>query len=397
MRGIVKFLLTLIVILVFAWLGLWWYAQGRLQNGFNNWAAARAAQGWKISYGAIHRGSSPLRAVVSFDNLTVSPPPGRNGDVATMSLPSFALRIEAANPLLLHNDVPNKISISVSGLNTDAAFNFGSIASTVALDPNALFSQGESPVRGGDLAASNIDILASQGSLLVLHIDNLAAHYAVNRQATAGQWAYNGSASMDGIALSPLLTRIASIPFNGKITHLDYALQLSGPVPDGLQTLPAQVQAAKGDKIAEQKLIIPVLHKWAAQGGNGNLSLHLTIGPSTASADAAVKFDANLQPGGTANLTADHLDAFTAAVTNAYPQAQGRIDQAMAQLTPYITTTDQGGQTLGLHVTYGPGAVNINGNKVAGQPKVDWNALENPPPPPPTAPGDGSGAASSTP
>jgi hypothetical protein len=108
-----------------------------------------------------------------------------------------------------------------------------------------------------------------------------------------------------------------------------------------------------------------------------------------------VKFDANVQPSGTADLTADHLDEFTGAITNAYPQVQDTISQAEAQLSPYLSTTGTGGQTLGMNVTYGPPGVTINGQKVADMPPVNWDALENPPPAP--APDDGSGAGSPTP
>jgi len=113
------------------------------------------------------------------------------------------------------------------------------------------------------------------------------------------------------------------------------------------------------------------------------------VGPSTLSADAAVQFDANVQPSGTADLTADHLDAFSAAVTAAYPQVQDNVNQIEAQLSPYLSTTDDGGQVLTIHLIYGSGAVSINGQKVSDMPPIDWDMLENPPA---QAAGDGSGA-----
>jgi hypothetical protein len=381
MRAIVKFLLSLIVVLALVWLGLWWYAQGRLQAGFEGWAEQQATNGIKISYSSIQRGTSPLQALVTIQNMVMTLPPAANGDTGTITLPSLALRIDAATPAVFHTDLPNKILVQI-GSNIDAAINTGSIAVSENLDPNAMFNKAVYPFRGGDLSATNVDILASQGSLLVLHIDTIAGHSDINANAGPSDTAMASTTSFDGIALSPILTRIASIPFDGKIGHLALGLTLSGPVPDGLQGLIAQIRANAHDPVAQQKLIMPVIHKWAAQGGNGSASLALTIGPTVANADGNIKFDANLQPEGTANVTATHLDQFFATITNAYPQLQADAAQIQAQLTPYLTTTTQDGQTLTVHTTYGNGTVTINGQKAADLPPVNWTTLENPPPTP---------------
>jgi hypothetical protein len=258
-----------------------------------------------------------------------------------------------------------------------------------------LFNKSAYPFRGGDFAATNMDILASEGSLLVLHIDSITGHEDLSLGAGANDTALSSTTSFTGIALSPLLTKVAQIPFDGKVQNLSMGVKLSGPVPDDIAGLAAQIRAA-GSPAAQYKLVIPVVHKWASQGGSGALNLGLAIGPSTAKADLAVKFDANAQPSGTGDLSADHLDAFTAAITNAYPQMQGAISQAEAQLTPYLTTTATGGQALGMALAYGKPGITINGQKVADMPPVDWATLENPPPPAPATPGDGSGADSPT-
>jgi hypothetical protein len=391
MRAVIKFLLGLILVLAIAWVGLWWYAEGRLQNGFESWADTQATAGWKITYTALNRGTSPTQALLTITDLTLTPPADAAGETGTITLPGLALRIDALNPLVFHIDLPNKISVAV-GNNVGLAINTSSIAITETLDPNALLNKAAYPFRGGDFAATNMDILASEGSLLVLHIDSISGHEDINPAAGNADTALASTAKFSGIALSPLFTKVAQIPFNGQVSSLSLGIILSGPVPDDLHGLVAQINAAtaSGGVAAQQKIVIPVVRKWASQGGSGSMSLGLTIGPSTAKADAAVKFDANLQPAGTADLSADHLDEFTAAITSAYPQVQDTISQAEAQLTPYLTTTAAGGQTLGLNATYGPPGITINGAKVADMPPVNWDALENPPP---AAPGDGSGAA----
>jgi hypothetical protein len=396
MRAVIKFLGTLVVVLAIAWVGFWWYAQGRLESGFNAWADGLAAQGWKIGYATEQRGTSPASAVLRFTNLTVTSPPDAQGLNGTFTLPTLALRIDALNPLVLHTDLPDKIGVNI-GNNIDAAVTFSSVQASATLDPHVIFKGGDYPYRSQAFSASGIDILASQGSLLVLHIDNVAGHTALNPEAGADSLAYAGTDTFSGIAVSPLMTRLLSIPFGGKIDQLNLAMNVSGPVPAGLPQLVVQVKALNGDELAQQRLAVPVLHKWAAAGGNANIQFGLTVGPTTLAADGAVKFDSSAQPSGTGNLTANHLEQLTAAITNAYPGTADTIAQAAAQLSPYLSSTPQDGQVLTIHAVYGGGTVTVNGQKTGDMQPIDWQKLENPQPPAPppaAAPGDGSGADS---
>ena len=379
MRGVITFLFTLVVILVLAWVGAWWYLQSRIQSGFQDWAEKQATHGITIAYSGLQRGTSPTQALVTVTNLTITLPQQPDGVQPVVTLPTLGLRIEMTSPTVFHADLPNKISVN-AGANIDVAMNSGSIGLSENLDPNALMNKAVYPFKGGDFAATDVDFLASSGSLLVLHLDSLTGHADINLNATTGQPALAETITINGLALSPLMTKIASIPFDGKINQFGLTLNLSGPVPPQIYTLPDQLKAAGTDEVAQQKLLIPIIHQWASQGGAGSLGLTLAIGPSTASTDAAIKFDANLQPEGTANLTANHLDAFSNAITTAYPQIAGTIAAAEAQLTPYITTDPTSGQTLTMHATYGAGAININGTKIAPLPPIDWTTLENPPP-----------------
>ena len=133
------------------------------------------------------------------------------------------------------------------------------------------------------------------------------------------------------------------------------------------------------------------LHDWAAHGGTGNAGIDLAIGPSTLHAAGDVAFDSKVQPQGHANLIADHLDAFAAAIIAAYPQVQDTVNAMEARLSPYLSSTPHDGQTLTFKATYGNGAVMVNGQKVGSLPPLDWSQWETAPPP--QAPGDGSGAA----
>jgi len=388
MRTIIKTLLTLAVLVAIAWLGLWYYAQARLQSGVQSWVARMQSQGdIKISYDSMSPGTSPLAASVSLANVAVTIQPDPSSPPVILTLPSFALRIDAASPLVLHVGLPAQVNLNTP--RADLAITTGSDTLAEQLDLHAILNHEPNPFKASDALASNINILASSGSLLLLHIDSLAAHGTVNRNAGANANALTVSETLKGIALSPLLTRLASIPFGGKVSELDFGLNLSGPVPDNWSGIMAQINALPpGDNNDRGKIAIQTIHGWAAQGGNGNSSLTLILGPTTLAANGTVKFDSNAQPSGTASLTADHLDAFSTAITNAYPQTQNTINALQARLSPDLSSTDAGGQTLNMQVTYGNGSVTVNGqtNKLA---PINWNMLENPPPP---APGDGSGA-----
>jgi hypothetical protein len=381
MRAVMTFLFTLLLVVVVVWLGLWWYLQGRLQSGVEGWAENQAAHGITVAYSSLQRGTNPTVAEITLTNLTITLPQQPSGAQPVVTLPTLALRMNMTSLTTLHADLPTKISVNAGG-NFDLVMNSGSIGLSENLDSGALFNKDVYPFKGGDFAATDVDFLASSGSLLVLHLDSLTGHADINVNATAAQPALAETVTMGGMALSPLMTKIASIPFDGKINQLGFSLTLSGPVPPQIYTIEEQLRAAAKDEVAQQKLIMPIVHQWASQGGNGSLGLNLSIGPSTANADAAIKFDANIQPEGTGSLTADHLDAFTNAITAAYPQVAGTIAAGEAQLTPYIATDAQTGQTLTMHATYGAGSVAINGTKVGPLPPLDWTTLENPPPAP---------------
>jgi len=389
MRTILNFVLALVVLLVAAWVGLWWYAQGRMQAGLTSWVAQISTNpDIKASYAGVSRGVSPLAATVTLTNLTFTLQPAASQSPITITLPSVTERINAGNPLLVHIDLPSQINFSAA--RGDAAVTFGSIDVAEHLDPAALFHSNVQPFSGNDITASDISLLASSGSLQVLHINSLALHGLINRDANSSEAALDATETFNGISLSPLLTRLASVPFNGQVAQFAFSTSLSGPLPANWQGILAQINALPaGDLADRRKITFTALHDWAAAGGNGKLSITMQVGPSTLNADAAVQFDANVQPSGTADLTADHLDAFSAAVTASYPQVQDNVNQIEAELSPYLSTTNDAGQVLTIHLIYGNGGVSINGQKVSDMPPVDWDLLENPPA---TAPGDGSGA-----
>jgi hypothetical protein len=391
MRAVIKPLVAIVLVVVVAWLGLWWYAQRQLQEGFTAWANGLSSSGdVQVSYGSIEHSGSPLVAMLTVNNLRVAVQPSPTATPLVITLPAFAMQIDAAAPLLLHLDLPNHINISAG--HGDFVLTFGSIAQTEQLDLSALLHREPAPFSAVDTRAQNINLLASSGSLMVLHADSYQAHSTFNRHAGAGQSAFASNGALTNIAASPLLTRIASIPFDGRIAYLGWKLNINGPEPADWATLAARYRAVPAnDADGRMRVMTRALHDWAAHGGSGAGSIDLAIGPSTLQAAGDVAFDAKVQPQGRASLIADHLDAFTAAILASYPQLQDTVRAMEARLSPYLSSTPHGGQTLTLKATYGNGAVMVNGKKVGNLPPIDWSQLETPPPP--QAPGDGSGAA----
>jgi len=380
MRIILPVLAALLLILALIWGGTWWYAENQMQasieKNFNN----NSNPQYQASYDSLARGTSPLTASVTLTNLRFTSGGNPTTGPVTITLPTLTYRIDALNPSVFHLDLPAQIAITTS--RGDADVTIGSSAVSAIMDLPAALA-GKTPfITGTDFTLHDISILAN-GSLKVMHIDTIGVHETINKSAGAGQMLLQAQENFDGLALSPLLTRLANIPFNGTITHLGINFNISGPLPADYA---ARVQTYKDnagtDPTTAFKSAESLGHEWASAGGNANASLTLIIGPSTLNMAGTVKFDSSQQPEGTADVTANHLDAFSSAILNAYPQVQTNINQLEARLSPYLSSTDADGQLLTVHVTYGNTMININGQPAAPLPPLDWNYTPSPPPVP---------------
>ncbi|MBB5372084.1 DUF2125 domain-containing protein [Acidocella aromatica] len=393
MRGIFKLLAGIVVALAVVWAGLWWYAQTRLQAVLKAYAAEMtpADGSSSLSYDRISGGGFPFsaKATIANPNLTVPLPGSQIPGPLALNVAYVTLRIDLLNPLVLHIDVPDKITGHVP--QGEGAVTFTSFDATAKLSPAALFNPHVFAVSGVDTTITGVNVLASSGSLQVLHIDSIRTHQAVLPSASPAQTGLTLTEDFQGISLPGWLTQLLRVPFKGQVAHLGINLALSGPLdwPALSQQLQATPQGPERTRV-----LVNALHGWANQGGNGTGSLNLVAGPTTLSAAGTVKFDTNVQPNGTVDVTADHLDALTAAITASYPQAQDSINQIEAQLAPYISASATGGQELTIHATYGSSGIMANGTKLGEMPPLDWSLLTSPPPA--QAPGDGSGAAAGT-
>jgi len=397
MRGIARLLLGVVVVLAVAWGGLWWYTEGRLHDMLATNAGLRDTNDGSsmVSYDSITKGSNPLTASATLHNLRWSLSAPGEDTPSVISMAQVTVWIDAFNPLVMHLGLPNRIDVSTPrGV---GSATFGSIAISMGLDPHALFNRKIYAVTGQTMAIHDINGLVA-GSFPVVHIDDIAGHETINAGAGPTQTALTAEDSIDGVSLPSALVMLAHVPFGGKIAHIGFNMSFSGPADwAGLMQQLHTPQLSEQDK---RKLVVQAAHNWAENGGNGKASMNVALGPSTLNAGGTVAFDANAQPNGTADVDANHLDAFTTSLINAYPQLQQSIVNIEAQLSPYLATTDAGGQVLNVQVAYGKPGVVVNGTRKADMPPLDWATLENPPAPVAPvvqAPGDGSGAATAAP
>lgn len=387
MRGFIKTLAGLIILVALIWLGVWLYAEMRLKQlvsaEINRINSSGVAQ---ISYDKLTTSRSPLVASVALANPRWN---DLSAPQVAVSAASFGAHINLLNPLKLYVDMP--LSIAVTTPKASGAITFTVADITERLSPSLWLGHTDNPVTGGDARFAGINLLASNGSLRVAQIGTLVLHEEVNAKAGPGQTALAMQEAMDNFSLSPIIARLINLPFGGQIAHLGTSVTLSGPLD---WPSIAKQAAALPDDNARHKFMLETIHQWALAGGSGQGKINLILGPSQFAADGSVTFDKQAQPSGTADLTADHLDAFTSALTDSYPGLQDWVSQFEARFSDYLSTTQDGGQMLAMHTVYGKNGVVVNGKKTGDLPPLDWNKLINPPPPPPVAPGDGSGAAS---
>ncbi|WP_298223681.1 DUF2125 domain-containing protein [Acidocella sp.] len=388
MRSFIKGLVGLVILVALVWLGLWLYANMRLKQlvtaEINHVNASGTAH---ISYHNITTSHSPILASVTVSQPRWTSQPDPSVPAVTASAVSLGAHVSLLHPLTLHMDMP--LTITISSSEASGALTFEAADITETLSPSIWLGNSTNPVSSGNAHFEGVNLLASNGSLEVAKIGALTLHESLNAKAGPSQTALDLQEDMHHFSLSPILTRLLNLPFDGKIEHISLSGQLSGPLD--WRSI-AEQEANFQDQDQRDKFMLKTLHQWAMAGGSGHGSLSLKLGPSRFKADGKIAFDKAGQPSGKMDLTADHLDQFTNALTGSYPGLQGWVSQIEARLSPYLSTTSDGGQVLTMHTVYGKNGIVVNGQKTSSPPSLDWNMLLNPPHSP--APNNASGAAS---
>lgn len=390
MRHFIKGLIGAVILVIIAWLGIWFYAEIRLKqlvaaqiNALNNSSAE------KVTYDRMISSRSPLVASVTLLRPTLSAQFSSELPSVTISAARIGAHVDLLHPLTLHVDIPLSITISTGG--TAQILTFASADMTETLTP-ALWRGGTlNPISGGEADFADINLLASNGSLQVLHIDRLTSHETLNAQASNSQTALSLTGEMRNFRISPLLVRLFNIPFSGTLSRASTSLTLSGPL--NWEQITRQ-SAALQTEAQSDHFLLQTTHDWAKAGGHAQGSLNLWLGPSHLQANLKLGFDQQVQPKGTLDVYADHIGQFANDVATSYPGLQGWISQIVMILAPYLSNTAQNGQVLTMHTLYGQTGVFTNGQQTGTLPYLNWTNLLNGAPLPAFAPGDGSGADS---
>lgn len=383
MRGFLRFILVLLAVLVIAWIGAWWYLEGRLVVGFRQMEAQLRANGWQVTHGAVTRGNSPLVARFGVADLKLVPP--ANGAMAQpeLTLPQAGAHIGIGDWSILHIDLPLKSTMALRDGPSFAA-EFTSLAADYRIDPGAYFRAGRNPVHGGDLVATGFRLDSANTNFTLFSISSLISHASFDQSAGAGKTAFSVQEQIGGMALSPIFVTLAHMPFNGKVSSVSVDLRLSGPVPANLQAVSQRVgaaaEAAPRNPQALLRAAAPAIQAWAKQGGHGGFSLGLGLGPAVAHAAGSFGFDHSLQPRGQADVEANSLGEFLADIASAYPSMIGQISAITAGLQPYMVKSANGAQQLKAKLVLAKGRLTANGGQIAQVPPVDWAKLAASPP-----------------
>jgi hypothetical protein len=266
---------VLVLTILAAGHGLVWRWMGsQLQAGFDDWAAVRRAQGWRITYGVPVRGGWPLAATLALPQFRLE------GGAATLpgglDWQAEALLLQVALPRLdrLVVEAPGRTRLRLGPL--EIPFAVDQLRATLPLERNVL-------PREANVAAERLRLGTLAGTVEIRSAD---LTIATRLTATEGEPAVElGIAATEVDLPAGLVAGTPALAALGrKIASLSLDLALTGPVP------PGRGPAAKAEA-------------WRDGGGTLELrGLDLAWGPATANATATLTLDEALQPMGAGSL-----------------------------------------------------------------------------------------------
>lgn len=371
MWRVIKWLAGAIIVIILAWLGIWFYAEMRLQQVVEaklNQINASGVQ--RVVYDQLITSRSPLVAGLTLVNpeLKITFDPSEPPIVASTA--RISANINLLHPLTLHINLSPRIMIN--NASTNGVLTFAKTYITETLNPAVWQGNTKNPITSGLASFTGITLLASDGSLEVAQIDKLTLHETLNAKANKDHTALALTQNIQNFRLSPLLVKLFDLPFSGQINSLSASLVLSGPL-DWQQIAKQEADIQNGDQRVQ--FLQQHLYQWALAGGHARGSLDMWVGPSWLRSNFTLGFDKQIQPEGKAEIFVNYLDQFTNALITAYPGLQTWNSQVQAALSPYISSTPQDGKVLRLHIHYGQQSVFVNDQKTGTIPVINWQTL----------------------
>ncbi len=308
----------------------WYWATGRLTEGFAAWEQARRAEGWTVRSGPPHPAGWPLSASVVVPRLTLSfvPPAGEPRLTWRAERLIVSVRADAPEQLRLRPLGAQSVAL---GDGAAVAYRADSLLATVPLEAGARTGTATALVRGlrsGDAAAG-----AAIGSARL--------HLRWDETAGAHRTAVSLRVDVRAVRLPagvrwPLGRQVAAFALHGT---------LDGPVPP------------PGDPAAR-------LRAW--QHGDGRMvvrHLDLRWGPLNASLEARLGLDRALQPTGTGQAVvsgyAHTLD--TLAANGALPNDAALAGKALLSVMASPPGADGAPSEITLPLTLKDGVLSLRG------------------------------------
>ncbi|MFC0387994.1 DUF2125 domain-containing protein [Muricoccus vinaceus] len=251
----------------------WNWMGGRLQAGFDAWAAARRAQGWRIEHAAPVRGGWPLSATLRLPDFSMS------GGGATIpggldwTARTVVLRVAMHRPgeLRVSAGGPQRLRIG----SAEIPFAADRLTARLPLQANVV-------PRGGEFEALRLRVGTAVGGM---EVGSALLSFDSRMSAIEGEPAVSLEGMVENLAL-PMAT-----PLGRSIRSLRIDAALTGPLPGGRN--PTNRAAT-----------------WRDAGGTLELRrLDLEYGPATAQASATLALDEALQPMGAGTLKLSGAEA----------------------------------------------------------------------------------------
>ena len=243
---------------------VWHVAVGRLESGFDTWAAGTKASSWSVTRGKAVPGGWPWAAILHIKHVTITGGESLIPGGGTWYAPGLVLRI----PLFR----PRSMDIEVLGVQR---LRIGTMPEATLTGSRLI---AVSSLGTGD-ESGDVEILADQAKLVsgageVSSVDRLRVH--VESPSAVGLGARNFAVSSESVALPDPVRW----PLGNTIARLDFEGTMEGPIP------PPQPPGA-----------------WATawRDGGGSLQLQnliLNWGPLSMTASATLALDDQLQPMG---------------------------------------------------------------------------------------------------
>ena len=249
----------------------WWIAAERLRTNYQDWLAARVAQGWEVGSGPLSVGGWPRAATVNVPNLTLRHVgPTIPGDLNVASA-GITLSVSLFNPADLRLSLTGPLHVR-AGDAPDLIVTGDETLMSVPLQQTEHLS--------GALHASGLRLEPATGAWHVtVGLLNAQAEIAANSPADQSQPAASFVISSEAIALPAA----AKWPLGSNISSLSLDGRLNGPLP--------RMQGITGWAEA-----------WRDSGGSLEIT-HLAMGwgPLGLTSSAKLALDDQLQPMGSGN------------------------------------------------------------------------------------------------